>query len=165
MKNINTSERIANIFEFHQLLQTIHKKLFSNSLITDQSDQKKVFFVWNNACQKVFNELKKRDIETLILLYFFFKLETFFKLNSFDFVSIKILSQRKDDDLIKSVIYFSKIPSFAKCNYEIYDKNLLILIKCFEQWRNKLQLIELFINVFIEHNNLEYFIIIKKLNR
>jgi hypothetical protein len=48
-------------------------------------------------------------------------------------VSIEILSQKENDDHIKSVIYFSKTLSFAECNYEIYDKELLAIIRCFEQ--------------------------------
>ncbi len=54
--------------------------------------KKKRLFVWNNACQKTFEKLKKRIIETLVLFYFLFELETFLESNSSDYVSIKILS-------------------------------------------------------------------------
>ncbi len=76
-----------------------------------------------------------------------------------------MLSQKENDNLIKSVAYFSKTLSLAECNYEIYDKELLTIIRCFEQWRAKLQLIETFINVLTDHKSLEYFMTIKKLNR
>jgi hypothetical protein len=127
--------------------------------------KKKRLFVWNNACQKKFDELKKRVIEISILSYFFSKLETFVESNSFDYVSTEILSQEEKNELIKWIIYFFKILFSIKCNYEIYDKELLIIIRCFEQWRVELQSIELFINVFIDHKSLEYFMIIKKLNK
>ncbi len=127
--------------------------------------KKKRFFVWNNVCQKIFEELKKRIINAFVLFYFFFEIETFLESNSFDYVSIEVLFQRKNDDLIRLVIYFLKILSFAKCNYEIYDKKLLIIIRCFEQWRVKLQSVELFINVLIDHKSLKYFMITKKLNK
>ncbi len=100
-----------------------------------------------------------------MLSYFSFKLETFLESNSSNYVSIEVLSQRENDDLIKSVIYFSKILSFVECNYEIYDKELLIIIKCFEQSQTKLQSMKSFINVFTDHKNLKYFMIIKKLNK
>jgi hypothetical protein len=48
-------------------------------------------------------------------------------------MSIEILSQKENDDLMKSVVYFSKILFSAECNYEIYDKELLTIIKCFKQ--------------------------------
>ncbi len=58
-----------------------------------------------------------------------------------------------------------KTLSFAECNYEIYDKKLLTIIRCFEQWRAELQSVELFINVLTNHKSLEYFMTTKKLNR
>ncbi len=125
----------------------------------------KRLFVWNNACQKTFNELKKRVIEISILSYFSSELETFVESNSFDYVSTEVLSQKERNELIKSIIYFFKILFSIECNYEIYNKKLLIIIRCFKQWRVELQLIESFINVFIDHKNLEYFMIIKKLNK
>jgi hypothetical protein len=76
-----------------------------------------------------------------------------------------MLSQKENDDLIKSITYFFKTLFSIECNYEIYDKELLIIIRCFEQWRAELQLIESFINVLIDHKSLKYFMTIKKLNR
>jgi hypothetical protein len=63
------------------------------------------------------------------------------------------------------MIYFSKTLFFAECNYEIYDKELLAIIRCFEQWRAELQSVKTFINVLIDHKSLKYFMITKKLNR
>jgi hypothetical protein len=63
------------------------------------------------------------------------------------------------------VTYFSKTLSSAECNYEIYDKELLTIIRCFEQWRVELQSVKSFTNVLTNHKSLEYFMTIKKLNR
>ncbi len=97
--------------------------------------------------------------------YFSSELKTYLKSNSSDYVSVDVLSQKKDDDLIKSVIYFSKTLFSAECNYEIYDKKLLTIIRCFEQWRVELQLMKTFTNVLTDHKNLKYFMITKKLNK
>jgi hypothetical protein len=70
-----------------------------------------------------------------VLSYFLLELKTFLKTDSFDYVSVKILSQKKSDDLIKSVTYFSNTLFLVEYNYEIYDKELLTIIRCFEQWR------------------------------
>ncbi len=122
-------------------------------------------FYWSQNCQIAFEQLKKRVIESSILSYFSSELETFLESNSFDYVSIEILSQKENDDHIKSVIYFSKTLSFAECNYEIYDKELLTIIRCFEQWKAELQSIKSLINVYIDHKSLKYFMITKKLNK
>ncbi len=55
------------------------------------------------------------------------------KINVFDYVVIKIMSQQDDNEQLRSVIYFSFKMLFAKCNYKIYDKKLLAIIKAFEK--------------------------------
>jgi hypothetical protein len=121
-------------------------------------------FYWSKNCQIAFEQLKKRVIEASVLSYFSSELETFLESDSFDYVSVEILSQKENDDHIRSVAYFFKTLSFVECNYEIYDKELLAIIRCFEQWRTELQSVEKLINVLIDHKSLEYFMTIKKLN-
>ena len=65
---------------------------------------------------------------------------------------------------LKPVAYFSKKMSPAKCNYIIYDKELLAIIKRFELWRPELASVRQPIKVFIDHKNLKHFMITKQLN-
>ncbi|KAH0604937.1 uncharacterized protein H6S33_004919 [Morchella sextelata] len=51
-----------------------------------------------------------------------------------DYVSASVLSQSNDNGILQPVAYFSKKHSPAKCNYEIYDKELLVIIRSFEDW-------------------------------
>ena len=53
----------------------------------------------------------------------------------------------------------------AECNYEIYDKEFLTIIKAFELWKSELKNIEKPVQVTIDHKNLEYFMSNKLLNR
>jgi hypothetical protein len=50
-------------------------------------------------------------------------------------------------------------------NYQIYDKELLVIIKCFEEWRPELEGTEFLIQVLTDHKSLEYFMTTKKLSR
>ncbi len=97
--------------------------------------------------------------------YFSFELKTFVESDSSNYVSTEVLFQKERNELIKSIIYFLKTLSSVECNYEIYDKKLLTIIRCFKQWRAELQSIESFINVLIDHKSLKYFMITKKLNK
>jgi hypothetical protein len=158
-KNVQTFLRFINFYK--RFIKNFFK--IAKSLIkTTRKDQS---FYWFEDCQITFEKLKKRVIETFVLSYFSSELETFLELNSFDYVSIDVLSQKENDDLIRSVTYFSKILFSAECNYEIYDKKLLTIIRCFEQWRVELQSVESFTNVLTNHKSLEYFMITKKLNK
>jgi hypothetical protein len=159
LKKIQTFLKFVNFYR--RFIKNFSKIVKSLIKLTRKNQS----FYWLKNCQITFEQLKKRIIETSVLSYFSSELETFLESNSFDYVSIEILSQKEDDDHIKSIVYFSKTLFFVECNYEIYDKELLTIIRCFEQWRAELQLIELLINVFIDHKNLKYFMITKKLNK
>ena len=53
----------------------------------------------------------------------------------------------------------------TKYNYEIYDKELLAIIRCFEQWRPKLESSGIPVKVLTDHKSLEYFMTTKTLTR
>jgi hypothetical protein len=159
LKKIQTFLRFVNFYRrfiknFFKIVKSFVKLIRKNQL-----------FFWSKDYQAAFDEFKKRVIETFVLSYFSSELKTFLESDSFDYVSVEILFQKENDDHIKSIIYFFKTLFLAECNYEIYDKDLLTIIHCFEQWRTELQSVEKFINVLIDHKSLKYFMTIKKLNR
>src|SRR5271154_1033500 len=53
----------------------------------------------------------------------------------------------------------------AEYNYEIYDKELLAIIRCLEHWRPELESTDIPIKIFTDHKNLEYFMTTKELTR
>ena len=44
-----------------------------------------------------------------------------------------VLFQRNAAEVWQLVVYFFKKMIFAECNYEIYDKKLLIIVKIFKE--------------------------------
>ena len=54
------------------------------------------------------------------------------KIDILNHVVVKIISQYDDDGNLRLITYFSIKMLFVKCNYEIYDKKLLIIIRAFE---------------------------------
>ncbi len=62
------------------------------------------------------------------------------------------------------MIYFSFKMLLAECNYEIYDKKLLAIIRAFEKWRLELKDTLDLIEIIFNHKNLEYFMLIKLLS-
>ncbi len=55
--------------------------------------------------------------------------------------------------------------SSAECNYEIYDKKLLIIIQAFEHWWLELKLTDISIKMFIDHQALISLMKDKKLSK
>ena len=50
-----------------------------------------------------------------------------------DYITGGILSQYNKDGVLYSIIYFLKQLNPAKCNYKIYNKEFLAIIRCFKQ--------------------------------
>ncbi len=119
-----------------------------------QLTQKKIIFEWNEVCQIIFDHMKRRMIKTFILRHFDQTHETILEINSFDFVNDEVSFQYDDEDVLHSIVFYSKNMSSAECNYEIYDKELLIIIQAFEHWRLKLKLTDISIKMFIDHQAL-----------
>ncbi len=116
-----------------------------------QLTQKKIIFEWNEVCQIVFDHMKRRMIETFILRHFNQTCETILEINSFNYVNDEILSQYDDEEVLHSIVFYSKNMFSAECNYKIYDKELLIIIWAFEHWQLELKLTDISIKMFIDY--------------
>ncbi len=130
-----------------------------------QLTQKEMIFEWDQACQTIFDHMKKWMTEVSILRHFDQNKETILETDSFNYVNDDILSQYDDEETLHSMIYYSKNLSFAECNYEIYDKKLLAIIHAFKHWWSELKLTELLIKMFTNHQALTSLMKDKELSR
>ncbi len=121
-------------------------------------------FVWTKKCQKAFLNLKAIFVVASILTHFDVSLEIWLKTDASDHVIAEIMFQMHED-ILRSVTYFFKKMNSIECNYMIYDKELLAIIKEFETWRSELISVKDTIKMYINHKNLEYFMTTKELNR
>ena len=115
-------------------------------------------------CQKLFELLKEHFTTALISAYFDFDKECILKTNSSDNVSAEIFFWYGDDGLSHFVVCFSCKHSSQKINREIYDKEILAIIKSFEEWYPILEKARLLVKIHTDHKNLHYFMSIKQLS-
>ncbi len=87
------------------------------------------------------------------------------KTNFSNYINDEVLFQYDDEDILHSVIFYSKNMISAECNYEIYNKEFLTIVQCLKHWCFELKCTDILIKIFIDHLNLKYFMIIKKLIR
>ncbi len=125
--------------------------------------QKDHLFEWTEICQTIFEELKQQMITVLVLKHFNSIRKAILKTNFLNYVNDEVLSQYDDEDILHSMIFYSKNMILTECNYEIYDKELLIIIRCLKHWHLELKCTNISIKIFIDHLNLKYFMIIKEL--
>ena len=126
--------------------------------------RKNVPFQFNQACIDAFNSLKKAFCSAPILRHFDPDLACIVEADSSDFVTAGVLSQYNKHGILHPVAYFSRRLNPAECNYEIYDKELLAIVRCFEQWRPELEGAAFPIQVLSDHKNLQYFTTTKQLS-
>ena len=122
-------------------------------------------FNWTQSCKDAFQLLKNTIASAPTLRPFDWTKQVVVETDASDFVSAGVLSQYDDENVLRPVAFFSKKHSSVECNYEIYDKELLAIICCFEEWRPELEGSENPILVLSDHRNLEYFMSTKMLNR
>jgi len=130
-----------------------------------QLTQKKIIFEWNEVCQTAFNHMKRCMTETFILRHFDQTCDFILEINLFNYINDEVLSQYDDEDVLHSIVFYNKNMFSAECNYEIYNKELLIIIWAFEHWWFKLKLINISIKMFIDHQALISLMKDKKLSQ
>ena len=131
-----------------------------------QLTRKNTVFMWSQECEDAFQLLKSKFTSRPILKDFDPDLEIMVETDAYNYLSAGILSQYdKQTGILHPVAFFSKKHSPAECNYEIYDKELMAIIQCLEEWRAELESTLHLIQILCDHKNLEYFMSTKLLNR
>jgi hypothetical protein len=102
-------------------------------------------------------EITIRFTTALILCYFNHEREVILETDVSDYISAGVLFQRDDKGVLHSVSYFSKTHSPAECNYDIYDKELMAIIKALGQWRPQCEGAKHKLQLLTDHMKLEYF--------
>ncbi len=159
LKEIQSFVKFVNFYR--RFIKNFSKLVKSFTQLT----RKNTSFVWNEICVQVFDNLKKQVSSTSVLRHFDLKRQAILKTNASNYVKDEILSQYDDERVLHSMIFYSKSMILAEINYHIYDKKLLVIIRCFEHWRFELKCTELLIQMFIDHQTLKIFMKNKQLSR
>ena len=86
------------------------------------------------------------------------------EINISDYITGRVLSIQYTNGRWRLVAYLSKLLSETEQNYEIHDKEILVVIKELEVQRHLLESTKFKFEVQIDHKNLEYFMKMQKLN-
>ena len=89
--------------------------------------------------------------------------ETILEANSSEYITGDVLFQFDNKSVLKPCVYFLKKNSSVKCNYKIYNKKLLTIIYCLQEWDAELHSVKKFI-VITNYKNLKYFMQFWKFN-
>lgn len=108
-----------------------------------------------------FEYLKRAFVSAPILLNYDPEKEAIIECDASGYVTGGTLMQYDDAGVLRPVAFMSKKMSPAECNYEIYDKEMLAIIRCAEEWDDLLRPIKF--TVRTDHRNLGYYKEVQKL--
>ena len=74
--------------------------------------------------------------------------------NASDYATRGVLSTKCEDGKWRPVAFISKSLNAIERNYEIYDKEMLAVIRCLEAWRHYLKGEKLEFEIWTDHKNL-----------
>lgn len=120
---------------------------------------------WTSACQQAFDTLKDKFTTAPVLLMPDPLKPFFIESDASDFASGAILRQRDENGDLHPCAYLSKGFNEAERNYEIYDKELLGIIRALQEWRHYLLGAPHPVQVLSDHKNLTYYRDAHRLNR
>lgn len=120
-------------------------------------------FRFDEKCKEAFNKLKELLVNAPILEHYDAGLETKIETDASDGVVAGLLSQ-KHGELWHPIAFFSKTMAPAECNYPIHDKEMLAIIRAFQEWRVELTGVQSQFDVYTDHRALEYFMTKRQLN-
>lgn len=119
-------------------------------------------FEWSPELNAAFQRMKDAFAEAQQLFHYDPTKRTVIETDASDFMTAGVLSQYHGTDL-KPVAFFSRKMNSAQWNYAIYDKELLAIVRCLEQWRPELMGLAESFDIYTDHQSLEHFMTTKKL--
>jgi len=158
VKDVQKFLGLANYYrqfvkDFAKIAKPLHKMM-----------RKETKWNWGERQQKVFEELKERFTMEPVLVTPDLDREMRVEADTSDFVIGGVLSMKCEDGKWRPVAYISKSLNKAERNYEIHDKEMLVIIWCLETWRHFLEGAKDWFEIWMDHKNLEYFMEAQKLN-
>jgi len=122
-------------------------------------------WTWNPEAETAFKELKQRFTTAPVLAHFDASKLVIIETDASDFAIGAVLSQRDEENRLHPVVFHSRKFQPAEINYEIHDKELLAVVDAFKHWRQYCEGVTHQVQVYSDHQNLEYFTTTKVLNR
>ena len=126
--------------------------------------RKDVLFLWDQDCQSAFDMLKQRFTEEPILSMPDHSRPFQIESDASKYASGAILTQMDSNGNCHPVSFISKTFNDTERNYEIYDRELLGIIRALEEWQHYIQGSGHTTVIFSDHKNLTYFCKAQKLS-
>jgi len=114
--------------------------------------------------RKAFERLKAVFVNAFILKHYDWNADLHMKINASNYEVKDVFNQKSKTDQWHFIVYYSYKFKEAEVWWDMHDKELYVIVLDFKNWQHYLQSSKWFICVITDHNNLRYFMMMKKLN-
>src|SRR5260221_803928 len=119
--------------------------------------QKSKDWSWGAAKQQAFDALKTAITSTPMLAFLSKSSPSCLECNASNFTTGAVLLQQQEDGLFHLIGFMSKSFSNTERNYQIHDKEMLVIMHALEEWRHFLEGSDHKLEIHTDHKNLSYF--------
>src|SRR5208282_5676190 len=152
-----TVKQVRSFLGFGNFYRRFIKKFSELALPLNNLLKKNTEFVWTEDCQKAFDMLKKRFTEEPVLMMPDqtrpFQIES----DASKYASGAVLTQMDSNGDRHPVAFMSQTFTDTERRYEIYDRELLGIIRALKEWRHYIQGSGHTTLIHTDHKNLTYF--------
>ena len=120
---------------------------------------------WTEKQEEAFEEFKKRFMQEPVLAAPDLDKKMRMEVDALDYAMEGVLSMEEEDGKWRPVTFLYKSLNETERNYEIHDKEMLVIIRELESWRHLLEGAQFKFEIWTDHKNLEYFMKAQKLNQ
>ena len=120
---------------------------------------------WMEKQEKAFEKLKKKFIQEPVLAVLDLDKKMRMEVDASDYAMGGVLLIEGEDGKWRPVAFLFKFLNKTERNYEIHDKEMLVIIRGLESWRHLLEGAQFKFEIWTDHKNLEYFMKAQKLNQ
>jgi len=113
-------------------------------------------FVWEAEQKLAFKMMVTTFTTAPVLRHFDHDSEVIIETDASDYVSAEVLSEYEEDGVLHPEAYLSKRHSPAECNYDIYDKELMAIIKAVVESGPGCEGAAYRLKLITDHKNLKY---------
>jgi len=115
-------------------------------------------FSWSDEAHCAFRTLKEAFTTAPVLVHFDPANPIVVECDSSDYAMGLVLSQyTPSDNELHPVAFHSRTLNPAECNYEIYDKELNVIVEAFRHWRQYLEGAQHEVLILTDHRGLKFF--------
>ncbi len=118
--------------------------------------KKGVTWKWTHVEQKAFDALKEAVAKEPVLLFPQLAKPFEMEVDASAIAIGAVLNQEGEDGRKHPIAYYSKSFSTPERNYDIYNRELLAIVKALQQWRTYLLGSPHEIIIYTDHSNLQY---------